>query len=135
MWLASTIGFFKRYNLLKNAMWQLVIMSNVSILWDWLTGWRGWSIDCVVPIVSVAILLFMVVVAVVQKWPAKEYMSYLVMASLYGLILPLLLLVFGAVQLRFPSLIGIAVCFLFLAGILLFKWKEFREEMNKKFHV
>ncbi len=135
MWLASTIGFFKRYNLLKNAMWQLVIMSNVSILWDWLTGWRGWSIDFVVPIVSVAILLFMVVVAVVQKWPAKEYMSYLVMASLYGLILPLLLLVFGAVQLRFPSLVGIAVCFLFLAGILLFKWKEFREEMNKKFHV
>ncbi len=110
-------------------------MSNVSILWDWLTGWRGWSIDFVVPIVSVAILLFMVVVAVVQKWPAKEYMSYLVMASLYGLILPLLLLVFGAVQLRFPSLVGIAVCFLFLAGILLFKWKEFREEMNKKFHV
>ena len=135
MWLASTIGFFKRYNLLKNAMWQLVIMSNVSILWDWLTGWRGWSIDFVVPIVSMAILLFMVVVAAVQKWPAKEYMSYLVMASLYGLILPLLLLVFGAVQLRLPSLVGIAVCFLFLAGILLFKWKEFREEMNKKFHV
>ena len=135
MWLASTIGFFKRYNLLKNAMWQLVIMSNVSILWDWLTGWRGWSIDFVVPIVSMAILLFMVVVAAVQKWPAKEYMSYLVMASLYGLILPLLLLVFGAVQLRLPSLVGIAVCFLFLAGILLFKWKEFREEMDKKFHV
>ncbi len=135
MWLASTIGFFKRYNLLKNAMWQLVIMSNVSILWDWLTGWRGWSIDFVVPIVSMAILLFMVVVAAVQKWPAKEYMSYLVMASVYGLVLPLLLLIFGAVQLQLPSLVGIAVCFLFLAGILLFKWKEFREEMDKKFHV
>lgn len=135
MWLASTIGFFKRYNLLKNAMWQLVIMTNVSILWDWMTGWRGWSIDFVVPIVSMVILLFMIVVAAVQKWPAKEYMSYLVMASTYGLVLPLLLLVFGAVQLQLPSLIGIAVCFVFLVGILLFKWKEFREEMYKKFHV
>lgn len=135
MWLASTIGFFKRYNLLKNAMWQLVIMTNVSILWDWLTGWRGWSVDFVLPIVSMAILLCMVVIAAVQKWQAKEYMAYLVMASAYGLLLPLLLLLFGAVQLQLPSLIGIAVCFLFLAGILLFKWKEFREEMDKKFHV
>lgn len=135
MWLASTIGFFKRYNLLKNAMWQLVIMTNVSILWDWLTGWRGWSVDFVLPFVSVAILLFMFVVAIVQKWPAKEYMAYLVMASTYGLLVPLLLLVFGAVSLQWPSLLGIAVCFLFLMGIFLFKWKEFREEMDKKFHV
>lgn len=135
MWLASTIGFFKRYNLLKNAMWQLVIMTAVSILWDYLTGWRGWSVDFVVPIVSMAILLFMTVIATVQKWPPKEYMVYLVMASTYGLVLPLLLLVFGALRLRLPSMVGIAVCFLFLAGILLFKWKEFREEMHKKFHV
>lgn len=135
MWLASSIGFFKRYNLLKNAMWQLVIMTNVSILWDWLTGWRGWSVDFVLPIVSVAILLFMFVIATVQKWPAKEYMVYLVMASVYGLFVPLLLLVFGAVSLQWPSLIGIVVCFLSLVGILLFKWKEFREEMDKKFHV
>lgn len=135
MWLASTIGFFKRYNLLKNAMWQLVIMTLVSILWDCLTGWRGWSVDFVVPIVSMAILFFMTVVAAVQKWSAKEYMSYLVMASVYGLVLPLLLLIFGVLRLQLPSLIGIAVCFLFLAGILLFKWKEFREEMHKKFHV
>ena len=53
----------------------------------------------------------------------------------YGLVVPLLLLVFGAVQLEWPSLIGIGVCFLFLIGIVLFKWKEFREEMHKKFHV
>ena len=135
MWLASTIGFFKRYNLLKNAMWQLVIMTNVSILWDWLTGWRGWSLDFVVPIVSMAILLFMTVVAAVQKCPAKEYLSYLVLASLYGLALPLIFLLCGVLHLQLPSLVGIAVCFLFLAGILLFKWKEFKEEMDKKFHV
>lgn len=135
MWLASTIGFFKRYNLLKNAMWQLVIVTQASMLWDRLTSWRGWSVDFVVPIVSMAILFFMAVVAAVQKWPAKEYMVYLVMASTYGLVLPLLLLLFGALHLQLPSLIGVAVCFLFLMGIFLFKWKEFREEMHKKFHV
>ena len=135
MWIASSIGFFKRYNLLKNAMWQLVIVTGVSILWDFLTGWRGWSVDFVLPIVSMVILLAMVVISAVRHYPAKEYMIYLVMAAGYGLILPLILLLFGAVQLEWPSLIGIGVCFLFLIGIILFKWKEFREEMHKKFHV
>lgn len=135
MWLATTIGFFKRHNLLKNAMWQLVIVTGVSILWDFLTGWRGWSVDFVLPIVSMVILLAMVVISAVRHYPAKEYMIYLVMAAGYGLILPLILLLFGAVQLEWPSLIGIGVCFLFLIGIILFKWKEFREEMHKKFHV
>ena len=135
MWLASTIGFFKRHNLLKNAMWQLVIVTIVSILWDCLTGWRGWSIDFVVPIVSVAILLFMVVIVLIQKWPPKEYMIYLIMASIYGTVLPLALILVGAVSLEIPSFIGMTVCFLFLAGLLLFKWKEFRDEMHKKLHV
>ena len=135
MWLATTIGFFKRHNLLKNAMWQLVIVTGVSILWDYLTGWRGWSVDFVLPIVSMGILLAMVVISAIRRYPAKEYMIYLVMAAGYGLVVPLLLLVFEAVQLEWPSLIGIGVCFLFLIGIVLFKWKEFREEMHKKFHV
>ena len=97
MWLATTIGFFKRHNLLKNAMWQLVIVTGISILWDYLTGWRGWSVDFVLPIVSMGILLAMVVISAIRRYPAKEYMIYLVMAAGYGLVVPLLLLVFGAV--------------------------------------
>ncbi len=38
MWLAFATGYLKRYNLLKNAMWQLLIVSIGSILWDIFTG-------------------------------------------------------------------------------------------------
>ena len=41
MWLALAVGFFKRYNLLKNAMWQLIIVTVGCIIWDWLTRWHG----------------------------------------------------------------------------------------------
>ena len=40
MWIASSIGFFKRYNLLKNLMWQLLIGTIISFIWDALTGWH-----------------------------------------------------------------------------------------------
>ena len=52
------------------------------------------------PIVSMGILLAMVVISAIRRYPAKEYMIYLVMAAGYGLVVPLLLLVFGAVQLE-----------------------------------
>lgn len=135
MWLASSIGFFKRYNLLKNAMWQLLIVTGACFVWDWLTGWHGWSVDLVLPIVSIGILISMVIISAVQKYQAKEYMIYLVMAAGYGMILPFILLLTGAVHKRIPSMFGSLFCFLFLIGLILFKGKEFWEEMQKKFHV
>lgn len=135
MWLALAIGFVKRYNLMKNAMWQLIIVSVGCILWDVFTGWYGWSVDYVLPIVSMVILLSMFIITKVRKYTAREYMIYFVMAGGYGIILPLILLLTGVVKLEFISILCIVVCFLFLAALVIFKGKEFREEMHKKFHV
>lgn len=92
MWIASSIGFFKRYNLLKNLMWQLLIGTIISFIWDALTGWHSWSVDFVLPLMSVGILLAMCVIAKVQKSPVREYLIYEIMAAGYGLILPGILL-------------------------------------------
>lgn len=135
MWLALAIGYVKRYNLMKNAMWQLIIVSAGCVLWDVFTGWHGWSIDFVVPIVSMVILLSMFIIAKVQKHTAKEYMIYFVMAGGYGVILPLILLLTGVLKVRLISFICVVVCFLFVAALVIFKGKEFRDEMHKKFHV
>lgn len=92
MWIASSIGFFKRYNLLKNLMWQLLIGTIISFIWDALTGWHSWSVDFVLPIMSVGILFAMYAIAKVQKSPVREYLIYEIMAAGYGLILPGILL-------------------------------------------
>lgn len=135
MWLASWIGFTKRYNLMKNAMWQLIIVSAGCILWDVFTGWHGWSVDFVLPIVCMSILLSMWIITKVQRHTAREYMIYFVMAGGYGAILPLILLLTGVIKLPIISVVCVVVCFLFLAALVIFKGKEFREEMHKKFHV
>lgn len=135
MWLALAIGFVKRYNLMKNAMWQLIIVTAGCILWDIFTGWRGWSVDFVLPAVCMVILLSMIIITKVQKNTAREYMIYFVMAGGYGVILPLILLLTGVVKFMPLSTLCVVVCFLFLAALVIFKGKEFREEMHKKFHV
>ena len=135
MWLALAIGFVKRYNLMKNAMWQLIIVTVGCILWDIFTGWHGWSVDFVLPIVCMVILLSMFTITKVQKNTAREYMIYFVMAGGYGVILPLILLLTSVVKFRIICTVCVVVCFLFLAALVIFKGKEFREEMHKKFHV
>ncbi len=135
MWIASSIGFFKRYNLLKNVMWQLLIGTIICFIWDALTGWHSWSVDLVLPIMSVATLAAMFVIAKVQKSPVREYLIYEVMAAGYGLILPVILLLSGAVKNQAVSMFGALICFLFLVGVILFKGREFKEEMHKNLHV
>lgn len=135
MWLALAIGFVKRYNLMKNAMWQLIIVSVGCILWDVFTGWHGWSVDYVLPAVCMVILLSMFIITKVQRNTAREYMIYFVMAAGYGVLLPLILLLTGVVKFQLVCSICVVACFLFLAALVIFKGKEFREEMHKKFHV
>lgn len=135
MWLATAIGFVKRYNLMKNAMWQLLIVSLGSIAWDIGTGWRGWSVNYVLPAVCVVILISMSVISWVQRHTAREYMIYFVLAGGYGVVLPLILFLTGVITIPLPTVACVVFCFLFLAAQVIFKGKEFKEEMQKKFHV
>ena len=135
MWIASSIGFFKRYNLLKNAMWQLFIGTIICFIWDALTGWHSWSVDLVLPIMSVSTLTAMFVTAKVRKCPVREYLIYEIMAAGYGLILPGILLLCKVVKNPTVSMFGALICFLFLVAVILFKGREFKEEMQKNLHV
>lgn len=135
MWLTMAVGYVKRFNLLKNAAWQLLIMSGICVLWDLGTGWRGWSVNIGIPDICLLIQVVMLIISRIHSLSPREYMIYYVMAAVYSMILPLILLVTGVIHYRTPSVICIGCSFLLLIGLILFKRKEFKEEMHKKFHV
>lgn len=135
MWLTMAVGYVKRFNLLKNAAWQLLIMSGICVLWDLGTGWRGWSVNIGIPDICLLIQVVMLIISRIRSLSPREYMIYYVMAAVYSMILPLILLVTGVIHYRTPSVICIGCSLLLLIGLILFKRKEFKEEMHKKFHV
>lgn len=135
LWTALMIGLVKRHNLLKNAMWQLVIISLGCLLWDVSMGWHKWSLNFVCPIASVVTMISMLIIAKVQKLSPREYMIYFVMAAGYGVVLPLSLLLTGVLTVTFPSVICIGFGFLFFMAQVIFKHRELGEELNKKFHI
>lgn len=135
MWLALMIGFFKRHNLLKNAMWQLLVVSIGCIIWDIFTGWRGWSVNFVFPLACIIIEISMLVISRLQSHAEREYMIYYVMSSAYGIIVPFILLLTKVVTIRLPAVLCTGFSFLFFLSLIFFKGNAFLEEMKKKFHV
>ena len=73
-WLMVSVAYVKRRNLLKNEMWQLVIAAVAGVLWDVFTGWRGWSVDYLLPLAALAVICSMWVITAVQKLEVAEYM-------------------------------------------------------------
>lgn len=133
-WLLIMVGYRKRKNPLKNGMWQLIIVTVGSILWDVFTGWKGWSVDYVVPLAALVNLLSMVIISAVGRLELSEYLFYLVQAGVFGL-LPFVLLAAGAASVPYPSVICSGVSLLLLTGLVIFKGKELVGEAKKKFRV
>ena len=65
----------------------------------------------------------------------KTKFIYVIMAAGYGLMLPVFLLICGGVKNPTVSMFGALTCFLFLVAEILFKGREFKEEMQKNLHV
>lgn len=133
-WLLIMVGYRKRKNPLKNGMWQLLIVSVGAVLWDIFTGWKGWSVDYVAPLAAIVNTLSMVIISAAGKMETSEYLFYLVQAGACGLI-PFVLLLTGVAVLPYPSVICSGLSFLFLIGLLIFRWKDFVNELQKKFRV
>lgn len=133
MWVTLAVGFFKRHNLLKNGVWQMLLVPTVCIIWDYFTGWHGWSLDFCMPCVFLTVEISMVILTKVQKLPVEQYMIYYVMASVLGL-LPAFLLLFRTAAFVPFCVICSGISFLTLIALLFFKQKDLLAELHKKLH-
>lgn len=133
-WLIVVVAFMKRRNILKNLMWQLIIVTAAGILWDFFTGWRGWSVDFLLPLASLAVLCSMPVIAKVKRMERPEYLFYLIQAGAYGWI-PMILVLTGTVKVTYPSVLCSGISFLVIAGLFIFLRRELMKEFQKKLRI
>ena len=133
-WLVVMVAYFKRRNILKNEMWQLLIISVIAIFWDWFIGWGGWSVDFVLPFGALAVQFSIPVIAKVNRLEREEYLFYLVQAGVAGLI-PIVLVWTGIVRLVYPSVVCAGISFLTVAALFIFCLKDTLQEFHKKLRM
>jgi len=134
MWLSLILVIRKRYNVTKNIMWQVLIVSLLSVFWDWKTGWRGWSLEYIIPIVCVAAMIVMYVVAKAMKLSVRDYIAYLLLDGLFGIV-PVLFVVFNWIRVLYPSILCVSVSIIFLSAILIFQGENIKIELKKRMHI
>ena len=134
-WVALMMGYLKRHNLMKTIMWETLVVTIGAVLWDLSMGWYGWSVAWVLPIAAILAQIAMLIVSKIQSHSAREYMIYYVMATLFGSVLPLILIAFNVILFCKVAIISIGLSVLFLTGLIIFKGREFKEELYKKLHV
>ena len=130
-WLWAVVGIVKKAKLLNNIVWQLVLISGVAFLWDWLTGWRGWSVDYVFPSVCIGAML---AVIILSRMPDRDYMIHLILCAVLGVV-PLVFLFTGVLGVIAPSVICTAASLIVISLQLIFNWKAMYREIHKKLHL
>lgn len=134
LWIMLSIAVRKRHHILKNVSYQVTIISILSVLWDVFTGWHGWSIDFVIPIAFVAAMCATTILARILKMHAEEYIIYLSLLILYGII-PIVFLLFDWNKIVLPSLICVAVSAFSLAALFILDGGNMVEELKRRMHL
>ncbi len=134
MWIGLIVVLRKRHNIPKNIMWLVLIVSLLSIFWDWRTGSRGWALDFVIPIVSVSAMFIMYVTAKIMKLSINDYIAYFLLDALFGII-PIIFILMGWISVIYPSVICVAVSIIFLSAIMIFQGENIKAELSKRMHV
>jgi hypothetical protein len=133
-WLVLGVTVRKRGSPMKAVVWQLGVISAVTLLWDLCTGFAGWSLDFVLPIfIPCAQLAAFIVVKALGLRPA-EYLFCLTICILVGFV-PLILLLCGTLGTVYPSVICVSISLVALAGLLLIKGKELKDDAVRRLHL
>lgn len=124
----------KRKNILKNLMYQTVLLSVFAALWDYFTGWHMWSVNIVIPVLFILVIVSMYVLSKILKINAEEHMVYLLVLMLFGII-PIIFLVTDILWTPIPSAICAGFSIISFFTLLLFEGEKMWQEFSKRLHV
>lgn len=133
-WISLPYALRKKDNIPNNITAQVFILSVLSLGWDWFTGWRGWSLNFVIPISCSIAMVSLAIIARVTKIPAEDYIVYLIVDIMFGIV-PLFFYLTGHVGFVIPSVVCIALSILSLSGLILFEGKNVLREIIKNFRL
>lgn len=133
-WITAYICIKKWKVLSQNITTEAVIISILCVIWDAFTGWHGWSVDYVIPIIFSCALLGLFIMTKILKIRMPDYVFSFVICILFGLV-PFILCITGITRILIPSAICVALSVLSFITLILYDGRELLLTLSKKFHI
>lgn len=133
-WVCWFLTAKNRTTMPRGMVGQIVGISALAVLWDVCTGFRGWSVDYVVPILIAFGVLALSVLSCAGVILGDGIVFYHFLMGLMGIV-PVILLLTKTATLLIPSVICAAVCALSLVQTLGFEMPRLLPELKRRLHV
>ena len=134
VWASLITLINQRKNIPKNIVYQVMTISITALIWDFLTGWRGWSINYIIPLVCVFAMISMAIISKIRKLHIEDYILYIIIDALFGIV-PVIFIIFGLLDVLYPSIICISTSIISLSTIIIFEDKSLIAEIKRRLHV
>ncbi|MER2063711.1 MAG: DUF6320 domain-containing protein [Alkalibacterium sp.] len=134
MWLMMLVIIRKRRNIVKGIVYILILFSLLSLYFDYVNGWLGWSLTFVIPILCISALLSMFISIQVVDLRAEDYVLYLQLAAIMGLI-PAVFLLMDWVVFALPSLMSVVFSLIMSVAVFFKHRQAVITELEKRMHV
>ena len=121
----------------QSGHWSLFVLFGVICFWlttNKFTGWHGWSVDYVIPIIFSWAMLGLFVATKILKIKMPDYVFSFVICIFFGLA-PFILCITGVTKILIPSVICIALSIISFITLVLYDGKELVLTLSKKFHI
>lgn len=132
-WALVFVALKKCVNPAKAVLYFSVTASVLIFLWDIATGFHRWSLDFVLPVLLVCAICATVMFARYLCLKPQDYLFYLVLNILLGMI-PMVLFLFGVPRVICPSAVCAAVSIIALGVLVIFRGDILEEELDRRLH-
>jgi hypothetical protein len=134
LWETIGLMILSKKNVGLKVIGQALVVLILMVTIDAVTGWKQWSIGIVAPIVILASTFAMTIVLYINRTKWREYMLFQFIITINGFI-PVVLYWCRLTKFIWPGAFGALYSLITLTGMLIFANKQFKNELNKRFHV
>ncbi len=133
-WVLLRSTFRAKSNVPLRLVIQMLTLSILVIGIDYVCGFSRWSLNYVIPFLSMASILAIISILIGSGVRYGEYLLYLFSSVILGFI-PFILYLMGLIDELWPSLAAATLSFVTIVGMIVFADKETKEELKKRFHI
>ena len=133
-WIAFALAARHRGSTAKCIFFSVFSVVPVSLLWDLIIGYRGWSLDFVLPICCFAAAPSIIIAARSMKLAIEQYIYYLILSILCGFV-PIIFLLTGVTRFAPLSLACIGLSIVLTAALIIFEGRALKEEIIRRTHL
>lgn len=112
---------------------NVYMLSVIGFILDIILGFRGWSIDYLIPILVLSGIISLIVFLFIKPKMFANYFIYVLTMTFFGII-ELVFLLSGIIKVKIISIIAIFISIMSIIGLFMFGNEEAKNEFVKRFH-